>query len=495
MHQWRLSTQEPNNSVTLQLRNTAACQSAGIECGAPFQITQYATPIEFQEHVNYNMGIFAQDQWTFKRLTANYGVRLDFLNASVDPQSLPAGPFTPARNFEGVPNVPNWKDVNPRLGVAYDLTGNGKTAVKASIGRYVIAQSYGISTPANPVSSSVNNTTRSWADPSGTFNPFNDCDLTNPAANSKFPGQVACGAIASPGFGQVQTRTTNYDPNLVIGWGVRPYNWEGQVSIQREIVPRVSVYAGYSRRWFGNTQVTTNRAVSNASYTTYSVPIPVDPRLPNSGGTLSGLYDINRSTTADNLITTDSVAGVHINDVYDGFDFNAAARLGRGLQVAGGVSVGRERVNNCDLVSNLSFTFSGAFRARTRPTATCIRRSSRNGRRTRRTRCRGAFRSARTSRACRVRNWSPTIRCRTPSRRRRWAATSRPRFPQFRSCRRVRSTATGFTRRTSDSGKTIKAGRTTIRPTINFFNLFNANPIQTYTERPTGPHGWRRPSS
>src|SRR5439155_6870984 len=85
--------------------------------------------------------------------------------------------------------------------------------------------------------------------------PVNDCDLTNPAANSKFPGQVGCGAIANPGFGLVQTRTTNYDPNLVIGWGVRPYNWEGQVSIQHEIIPRVSVYAGYSRRWYGNTQV------------------------------------------------------------------------------------------------------------------------------------------------------------------------------------------------------------------------------------------------
>ena len=95
-----------------------------------------------------------------------------------------------------------------------------------------------------------------------------------PPRTASSPGRSACGAIANPGFGQVQTRTTNYDPNLVIGWGVRPDNWEAQVSVQREIVPRVSVYAGYSRRWFGNTQVTTNRAVSNASYTAYSIPIP-----------------------------------------------------------------------------------------------------------------------------------------------------------------------------------------------------------------------------
>jgi len=481
MHQWRLGTTEPNNSVTLQLRNTAACQSAGIECGAPFQITQFATPIQTQEKVRYNMGIFAQDQWTFQRFTANYGVRLDFFNAMVEAQNLPAGPFTPARNFEAVPDVPNWKDVSPRFGIAYDLTGNGKTAIKASIGRYVIAQSYGISGPANPVNSSINSTTRTWADPSGTFNPFNDCDLTNFAANSKYPGQLACGAVAQPGFGQVQTRTTNYDPNLVIGWGVRPYNWEGQLSIQRELVPRVSVYAGYSRRWFGNSQVTTNRAVSNASYTTYSVPIPVDPRLPNSGGTLSGLYDINRATTADNLITTDKVAGVHIEDVYDGFDFNVAARLGRGMQVAGGVSVGRERTNNCDLTSNLSFSFNAAF-SRSDPAYCDVHPPFQPQWKANATyplplgiQVSANFQSLSGPEL--AANYPLSNAIALPSLGRNFtnaAPTVSIVPPSTLYGDRIYQTDVRF-------NKSIKSGRTTIRPTINFYNLFNANPIQTYT--------------
>ena len=130
---------------------------------APFSLTEYATPIQYHETVNYNMGLFAQDQWTIKRLTANYGVRIDFLKASVDPQDIAAGPFTPARHYDGDRHVPNWKDIDPRLGVAYDLFGNGKTALKASIGRYVVADAYTIARAVNPVTSTINPTTRTWS--------------------------------------------------------------------------------------------------------------------------------------------------------------------------------------------------------------------------------------------------------------------------------------------------------------------------------------------
>ena len=66
-------------------------------------------------------------------------MRFDYYNAYVPAQHLGPGPQVPTRNVDFAPvyNVPNWKNVSPRLGVSYDLFGNGKTAVKASIGRYL----------------------------------------------------------------------------------------------------------------------------------------------------------------------------------------------------------------------------------------------------------------------------------------------------------------------------------------------------------------------
>ena len=91
----------------------------------------------WQDNLNYNLGFFAQDRWTLDRLTVSGGVRLDFLNTSTEPFTLGPHRWLPNRNvhFDAVENVPNWKDVNPRVSAAYDLFGTGKTAIKGSASR------------------------------------------------------------------------------------------------------------------------------------------------------------------------------------------------------------------------------------------------------------------------------------------------------------------------------------------------------------------------
>ena len=86
--QWRINSSDHNNSVNYTFNN-----------GVPNELTQYAEPARFAERVNYNLGLYAQDQWTVRRLTLNLGLRADFLNSQVDPQHLPAGPFIGERDF------------------------------------------------------------------------------------------------------------------------------------------------------------------------------------------------------------------------------------------------------------------------------------------------------------------------------------------------------------------------------------------------------------
>ena len=483
MHAWRYVTQEPNNSVTLTLQR-----------GVPFSLTEWATPIQFHETLKYNMGLYAQDQWRIRRLTVNYGVRIDFLNARVDAQDIAAGPFTPARHFDAIENVPNWKDVDPRIGGAYDLFGDGKTAIKAHIGRYVVGDAYTIARAVNPVQSTVNMVTRTWSDPSGTFNPFNDCDLANPSANSKYPGQVGCGPISNPLFGQVATRTTNYDPAITTGWHVRPNNWEVQGSVQREIVPRVSAYVGYTRRWYDNLFATRNLNVTRADYSEYCVPVPTDSRLPGAGSPLCGLFDLNRIIAPNNLIfNSNNVGGIH--DVYDGFDFNANARLGRNVILSGGVSLGRERVDNCNIAKDVSLSVTGAARMNDpRVDAFCN--------------VRPPFQPLVKGQLAYPLPWDvnvsatfqtlpgPELRAQYPLNNAialpslgRNFTTVAPTIDILPSGvlygDRIYQTDLRFSR-------TIRTGGTTVRPTFSIYNLFNANPVQTYNNT-FGP-AWLAPT-
>ena len=92
-----------------------------------------------------------------------------------------------------------------------------------------------------------------------------------------------CGVISNRNFG-----TSNYnntiDPDILKGWGVRPSDWSWSVSVQQEVLPRVSVEVGFIHREFFGFTVTDNLAVAPTDYDQFIVTAPADPRLPDGGG-------------------------------------------------------------------------------------------------------------------------------------------------------------------------------------------------------------------
>src|SRR5262249_39515394 len=318
----------------------------------PLQVMIQSPLAGWQNNLNYNLGFFAQDRWTVNRLTRSGGVRVDLQNGSTEPFTAAPHRWLPNRrdNLAAVENVPNWKDIDPRVSVAYDLFGDGKTAIRASASRSVRQDSIAIAAANNPASTLQTQTARTWTD-NGNFVP--DCDLTNPTLqDNRAPGGDMCGPWLTPAFGSSVPGTT-YDPAILNGWGVRPWNWEFSAGVQHEIAPRLSVSAGYFRRIFGNFQITDNEALTSADFTQFSITLPTtDPRLPNAGGTVGGFYDVNRMVAARNVVKDASTFGTQ-QEHWDGIDLTIDARPRRGFFLQAGVSTGKSMTDNCDIIDDV----------------------------------------------------------------------------------------------------------------------------------------------
>jgi hypothetical protein len=326
---------------------------ANYVAAVPNQFQMNATPLHHVEKQKADLGLYAQDNWSMNRLTLNLGMRFDYYANYFPEEHLGPAPLVPDRDIT-FPKTDwvSWKDVTPRLGAAYDVFGTGRTALKASVNKYMLA--FGLQGPfgdaSNPVLRMANYVTRNWTDNNRNYIP--DCDILNPAAQAPPQTIDVCGAMSDRNFGK-PTSSTSVDPDILNGH--RGYNWEFSTSVQHEVVPAVSLDVGYFRRWYGNFTVTDNRAVSPSDYSPYQFTAPVDPRLPSGGGyVVTGLYDLNPDKVGqvDNFFTRASRFG-NQTEVWNGMDLVLNARFRGGALVQGGLSTGRTTTDNCEIVAKV----------------------------------------------------------------------------------------------------------------------------------------------
>ncbi|HEU4694239.1 MAG TPA: carboxypeptidase regulatory-like domain-containing protein, partial [Vicinamibacterales bacterium] len=246
--------------------------------GVPNQMSQRVGTNQTSNSLLYN-GFYVQDQWTRGKLTLQGALRYESASSwapegenGILTDNQFGGPILLPRT-EG---VQGYHDISPRFGAAYDVFGNGKTALKVNVGQYLqgayTGDAYTISNPGQTLVTSIN---RSWSDPNG--NRVAECNYMNPLANGE------CGAWSSNNWGSF-TQATTVNPDVLEGWGTRNRDWQFGVGVQQEIAPQVALEVSYNRRTWSNFFVTHNRALTAADYDEVTLTAPSNPALPNGGG-------------------------------------------------------------------------------------------------------------------------------------------------------------------------------------------------------------------
>jgi len=150
------STHTPGNAVA-RFPTTAMSIDANdcstVADGCQLQLTRDGA----SEYYLVNNSVYGQDTITHGRATLQLGLRYDYNHDVANAASVTANPFRPdwlpGVSFPGVDPGVAFNDFSPRLGLTYDLRGNGKTIAKANYAMYYgQVGTGGIASQLNPVS-------------------------------------------------------------------------------------------------------------------------------------------------------------------------------------------------------------------------------------------------------------------------------------------------------------------------------------------------------
>lgn len=292
----------------------------------------YATPLIDLSALDV-LALFAQDSYSVRRLTLTGGLRWERLEGYLPEQSSPASVFYPnlQRSFPEVRDLVLWHTAGPRVSAIYDVTGDGKTAAKASYGRYYYVLSTGGGGVNNVNPNSNYFTTYTWN------------DINN---DLKFqPGEQTGAGVLTSGT------TTTIDPNFS-----RPYTDEFAIGVDRELMADFKLSAGFSYRRERNLQASAN---PDNPYAT-SLTSAVDPGIDGVIGTSDdGTYNFFQRISAANrtLITNDPT----VVQSFKGFEVTMTKRFSNRWQMLAGLGFSKNRLNNVsvDTSPNLLINANG----------------------------------------------------------------------------------------------------------------------------------------
>jgi hypothetical protein len=298
--------------------------------GVPLRVTPLNTPLEVQENLDANFGLFAQDSWNMGKLTLNYGVRFDYLKQRVVGQNAQVGRFANVAAYDDIV-LPTWKDVSPRVSAVYNLSGDGKTAIRAGYNKFVTAQTTGFAQLYNPTALETSFTL-----------PWTDVN-----ANDIADGERGCAGYPSVGceinFAGLPTNfgvrsLAQFDPDLQ-----RPYQLAFNAGMTHEVLTGLTVAFEYFRSDFRNITVRQNSLRTAASYDQFTIASPLD------GSNVS--VWLPKPGVASQVANIDSTSD-DMKRAYNGFDLSFNARMRGGVRAFGGFNL--ERTINDVCVSALS---------------------------------------------------------------------------------------------------------------------------------------------
>lgn len=242
-----------NGNTTMHTGPTVAGNAlADFMIGIPSAVSQDAPVTGYTN--SWYTAAFVQDDYRFsKRLTFNLGLRWDVQTPPTDPQNRVVN-YVPGQRSVVIPTAPigalfygdpgverggiptSYTHFSPRLGLAWDVAGDGKTSIRAAIGQF-----YG-SISGNEWNTMTN------------FQPFSTrLSFTNINQRTNAQGVPLGASLVNPYNAFVGGNPFPYNGTFTTGGGLFPvapdFSWprtvQTQISIQRQLTRDIVMGAAY----------------------------------------------------------------------------------------------------------------------------------------------------------------------------------------------------------------------------------------------------------